>query len=183
MSCCWYTASTVNQVWVLNMSTSNTKLLRPPLSVLPSTTIIHSTTPLNNQWITINFYWILQGKPSHSYGIILSLRWHDQLLPITYVVRHMYVNSASSFTYISVIVQFTFIFLLQVICASIYALPFKLLWLGTVAQLCLWLLYTRIILPTLLNKIKELTHVGTYNCVVCTTNTCQPIFQKQICLC
>jgi hypothetical protein len=91
----------------------------------------------------------------------------------------MYVNLASSFTYISVLIQFTFIFPLQVNCASIYALPLKLLGLGTVAQLCLWLIYTRIILPTLLNKIKELTQVGTYTCAVCTTNTCQPIFQKQ----
>ena len=91
----------------------------------------------------------------------------------------MYVNLASSFTYISVLVQFTFIFPLQLIQASIYALPFKMLGLDPVTQLCLWLLYTRIILQTLLNKIKELTHVRTYSCVVCTTNTCQPVFQKQ----
>jgi hypothetical protein len=45
-------------------------------------------------------------------------------------------------------------------------MPYCLCW--AVAQLCLWSLYTRITLPTLLNKIKELTHVGTYNCVVCT---------------
>jgi hypothetical protein len=95
----------------------------------------------------------------------------------------MYVNLVSSFTYISLLIQFTFIFPLQVFCASIYALPLKLPGLGTVAQLYLWLLYTRIILPTLLNKIKELRHVGTYTCVVCTTNTCQPTLQKQICLC
>jgi hypothetical protein len=75
----------------------------------------------------------------------------------------MYINLASSFTYISVLVQFVFIFPLQLIRASIYALPFKLLGLGTVTQLCLWLLYTRIILQTLLNTCVNLQLCGMYN--------------------
>lgn len=110
---------------------------------------------LNSAREAFTFFWY----HSYLYGDMISsyplLTW--------YVT--MYANLASSFTYISVLVQFTFIFHLQLICASIYALLFGL---GTVAQLRLWLLYTRITLPTLLNKIKELTHVGTYNCVVCT---------------
>lgn len=95
--------------------------------------------PANNNKFLLNFareaftfFWY----HSYLYGDMISsyplLTW--------YVT--MYVNLASSFTYILVLVKFIFIFSLQLICASIYALPFKLLGLGTVAQLCLWLLYT-----------------------------------------
>jgi hypothetical protein len=49
----------------------------------------------------------------------------------------MHFNLASPFTYISVLVKFTFILPLKLIYAIIYALLFKWFGLGTVARLCL----------------------------------------------